>query len=79
MQKPAKVELRRDAARRAFQEVLAEIGPLSVDMVADAAKGNVAVIKVAADSDARHGIEERIRDKMKAFPIGYVVQWSEHA
>ena len=35
--------------------------------------------KVAADSDARHGIEERIRDKMKAFPIAYVVQWSEHA
>ena len=43
-------------------------------------KGNVAVIKVAAGAaDARHGIEERIRDKMKAFPIAYVVQWSEHA
>jgi fatty-acyl-CoA synthase len=79
VQKPAKVELRRDAARRAFQEVLAEIGSLSVDMVADAAKGNVAVIKVtAAATDARHGIEARIRDKMKAFPIAYVVQWSEH-
>jgi fatty-acyl-CoA synthase len=79
VQKPAKVELRRDAARRAFQEVLAEIGPLEVQMVADPTKGNVAVIKIAAGTEARHGIEARIRDKMKAFPIAYVVQWSEHA
>jgi fatty-acyl-CoA synthase len=78
VQKPAKVELRRDAARRAFQEVLAEVAPLHVDMVADPVKGNVAVITIAAGAaDPRHGVEEQIRDKMKAFPIAYVVQWSE--
>jgi fatty-acyl-CoA synthase len=80
VQKPAKVELRRDAARRAFAEVLADVGPLTVEMVTDPTKGTMAVIRVAAGaSDARRGIEKRIRDKMKAFPTAYVVQWSEPA
>src|SRR5215831_7142404 len=49
VQKPAKVELRRDAARRAFREVLADVAPgrsVVVEMVADPVQGDVAVIGV---------------------------------
>lgn len=78
VQKPAKAELRRDAARRAFQALLADLGPLRVDMIADPVQGLVAVIQIAAGAaDQRHGVEQQIRDKMQAFAIAYVVQWSE--
>ena len=48
--KPAKVQLRLDAAKRAFTAALADVagqGGVSVDMVADAKQGHRAVIKVA--------------------------------
>ncbi len=81
VQKPAKLELRRDAARRAFREVLAGVadGKLAVDIVADPVKGNVAVITVAAAPDARSGVEETISERMKAFATSYTVQWADDA
>ena len=48
--KPAKVQLRLDAARRAFTAALADVagaGRVSVEMVADAKQGNRAMIQVA--------------------------------
>ncbi len=79
VQKPAKMELRRDAARRAFQEVLADVGDgaLIVDMVADPVKGNVAVINVAGAAGRRSAVEETINERMKAFAVAYVVRWKE--
>jgi fatty-acyl-CoA synthase len=80
IQKPAKVELRRDAARRAFSAVLADVadGGARVDVVADPLKGNVAVIRVAARAtDGRRDIEEQIRDRMQAFSTAYRVEWIE--
>ena len=53
--KPAKVQLRLDAARRAFTAALADVagdGRVSVDMVADAKQGNRAVIEVAPPAGA---------------------------
>jgi fatty-acyl-CoA synthase len=77
VQKAAKVELRRDAARRAFEHVLADVCPLTVNMLPDPVKGNVAVITVTARAaTVPDGIEERIRDKMKSFATAYVVQWA---
>ena len=77
VQKPAKAELRRDAARRAFRDVLADVadGNFSVDIVADPVKGNVAVISVSGPAALRLGIENRIHERMKAFAFAYVVQW----
>jgi len=78
VQKPAKAELRRDAARRAFRQVLADVaeGDLSVDILADPVKGNVAVISIAGPAAGRKDVEERIREHMKAFAFPYVVQWT---
>jgi fatty-acyl-CoA synthase len=79
VQKPAKMELRRDAARRAFQEVLADVGDgaLTVDIVADRVKGNVAVINVAGAAAGRRAVEEKVNERMKAFAVAYRVQWKE--
>ena len=82
--KPAKVQLRNDAARRAFQALLADVTDSSakvlVDMISDSIKGNVARIRIATDpTAARRDIEARIHERMKAFPIAYVVQWTEPA
>jgi fatty-acyl-CoA synthase len=77
VQKPVKTELRRDAARRAFREVLTDVadGKLAVEMVADPVKGMIAVISVAAD--VPRAVEEQINARMKAFPIAYRVQWTD--
>jgi fatty-acyl-CoA synthase len=80
IQKPAKVELRRDAARRAFGAVLADVadGGARVEVAADPLKGNVAVIRLAARAtDSRRDIEEQIRDRMQAFSTGYRIEWIE--
>ncbi len=74
--------MRNDAARRAFQALLADVtdspANLMVEIVADPIKGNVARIRIAPGSTpARRDIEARIHDRMKAFPIAYVVQWTE--
>jgi fatty-acyl-CoA synthase len=79
VQKPAKMELRRDAARRAFSEVLAGIsdGKLAVEIVSDPVKGNTAVISVAAAADARLDVETKINERMKAFATPYALRWME--
>lgn len=78
--KPAKVQLRLDAARRAFTTALADVagsGRVSVDMVADPKAGNRAVIKVAPGADTtRAQVEERIRETMKFYPTPYAIEWS---
>jgi fatty-acyl-CoA synthase len=78
VQKPAKVELRRDAARRAFREVLSGVadGKLSVDVVPDPVKGNLTMISVAAAADARRALEEKINERMKAFSSAYSIRWT---
>jgi fatty-acyl-CoA synthase len=79
VQKPAKVELRRDAARRAFLEVLEDVadGTLAVDIVADPVKGNLAVISASGAVSGRGAVEEKINERMKAFAVAYRVQWKE--
>ena len=78
--KPAKVQLRLDAARRAFTAALADVaghGGVSVDMVADAKLGNRTVIKVSAPAGASRGeIEDRIREKMKYYAMPYEIAWA---
>jgi fatty-acyl-CoA synthase len=77
--KPAKVQLRLDAARRAFTSVLADVagdGRVSVNMVADAKQGNRAVITVVPQAGAsRPDIEDRIRERMKYYPTSYEIEW----
>jgi fatty-acyl-CoA synthase len=80
--KPAKVKLRLDAARRAFTADLAGIAgggaSITVDMVADPQKGNLAVIKVDnAEGARRSDIEARIRERMRYYPTAYAITWSE--
>jgi fatty-acyl-CoA synthase len=78
--KPAKVQLRLDAARRAFTAALADVagsGRVSVDMVADAKQGNRAVINIAPLADAdRSEIEARVRERMKYYPTSYTIEWA---
>jgi fatty-acyl-CoA synthase len=78
--KPAKVQLRLDAARRAFTAALADVagaGRVSVRMVADAKQGNRAMIEVAAaDGANRAEIEGRIRERMKFYATPFSVEWS---
>ena len=78
--KPAKVQLRLDAARRAFTAALADVagsGRVSVDMVADAKQGNRAVINIAPPADAnRSEIEARVRERMKYYPTAYTIEWA---
>ncbi len=80
VQKPAKVELRKDAARRAYREVLADVAPgIAVEMVADPLKGTRADIRLAARPEARRDIEALIHDRMKGFAVSYNVQWIDSA
>jgi fatty-acyl-CoA synthase len=78
--KPAKVQLRLDAARRAFTAALADVagdGRVSVDMVADAKQGNRAVITVVPHAGAnRQEIEDRIRERMKYYATPYEIEWA---
>jgi fatty-acyl-CoA synthase len=74
--KPVKSWLRTDAARRAFREVLADLGgadKVTVEVVADPLKGQLAVITVA-DDGARGAIEPQIHARMKAFTIAYRIE-----
>src|SRR5262245_54362237 len=78
VQKPAKVELRRDAAQRAYRDALAGImdGALAVELVADPVRGSVAVIKLAGARQRRSELEDMIRERMKPFPVTYTVEWT---
>jgi fatty-acyl-CoA synthase len=78
--KPAKVQLRLDAARRAFSAALADVagaGRVSVRMVADPKQGNRAMIQVAPPAGAdRADIEGRIRERMKYYATPFSVEWA---
>ena len=78
--KPAKVQLRLDAARRAFTAALADVagaGRVSVRMVADPKQGNRAMIDVAPPAGAdRADIEGRIRERMKYYATPFSVEWA---
>ena len=78
VQKPAKLELRRDAACRAFREVLADIadGKIAVDMAADPVNGNMAVISVTCTRDAQRDLEGKIHERMKGFAVPYAIRWT---
>jgi fatty-acyl-CoA synthase len=81
--KPAKVQLRLDAAKRAFSAALADVagsGRVTVSMVADAKQGNRAVVNIALPADAnRAEIEERVRERMKYYSTSYAIEWVEGA
>lgn len=78
--KPAKVQLRLDAARRAFTVALADVAGsdgVSVNMVPDAKQGNRAVIRVAPVAGAsRQAIEDSIRERMKFYSTPYEIEWA---
>jgi fatty-acyl-CoA synthase len=78
--KPAKVQLRLDAAKRAFSAALADVagsGRVTVSMVADAKLGNCAVVNIAPAADANRGeIEERVRERMKYYSTSYAIEWA---
>jgi fatty-acyl-CoA synthase len=78
--KPAKVQLRLDAARRAFTAALADVvggGQIGVSMVADAKKGHRAAIQVTPAAGAnREEIEGHIRERMKYYSTAYEIEWA---
>ena len=75
--KPAKVQLRLDAAKRAFTAALADVagdGGVSVDMVADPKQGTRAVIKITSPAGSNLGeIEDRVRERMKYYSTPYEI------
>jgi hypothetical protein len=78
--KPAKVQLRLDAARRAFTAALADVageGGVSVDIAADLKQGTRAVIKVTpSKAPTQSEIEDRIRERMKYYSTSYEIVWA---
>jgi len=79
--KPAKPQLRRDAAQRAFAAVLGEAAgdqaSVSIAVEPDGTSGNKAVITLtASDSKAKADVEQRIRKVMSAYPIAYEIAWT---
>ena len=80
--KPAKPLLRRDAAQRAFQSVLAEaIGDaarINVEVVPDDATGSRAVITIVAPRTAgKTEVEQRVRALMSRYAVAHRIDWSE--
>lgn len=78
--KPAKVQLRRDAAQRAFTAVLADaVGAdarVAVEIVSDAEAGSKAVVTVTmAPGRAKAEIERRIVEAMKPYAMAYAIAW----
>jgi fatty-acyl-CoA synthase len=77
--KPHKVQLRFDAARRAFTSALAAaLGPdlgIGVEVGTDATSGTLVTLTVPAP-EARSAIESQIREVMKAYTTHYVVKWT---
>jgi len=75
--KPAKVQLRLDAAQRAFTAALADIGNVTVTMMPDAKQGHRAVISVTAPAGAgRQAIEDSIRERMKFYATPSEIVWA---
>ena len=79
--KPHKVQLRFDAARRAFASALAgALGHdpgIGVEVGPDATAGTLVTISVSAPTaESRRAIESRIHEIMKAYATHYVVTWT---
>jgi fatty-acyl-CoA synthase len=79
--KPAKPQLRRDAAQRAFAAVLVEAAgaaaSVAVEVVPDEASGTSVVIALSAPASAsRADVEDRIRTAMAPYPTAYAVRWT---
>src|SRR5262245_53786993 len=74
--KPAKPQLRRDAARRTLHAVLADAvgAAIDVDVVPDEAAGTRAVLTLRETENT--DVEQRIRALMSAYPMAYTIQWS---
>jgi fatty-acyl-CoA synthase len=69
VRKPAKTELRYDAARRAFEAALSGLdAKLAITVGPDEARGTIVTIRVA---DAPSGIERRIAEVMSAYTMPY--------
>ena len=79
--KPAKAQLRLDAAKRTFTAALADVASglsVSVNMIADPKQGHRAVIQVDNGSGAeRQEIESRIQERMKYYAMPYEIRWLE--
>jgi len=77
--KPAKVQLRLDAAKRAFNEALADVangGTVSVEMVTDPKSGNRALVRIANVAlGARQDVESRVQEKMRYYATPYEITW----
>ncbi|MPZ56187.1 MAG: acyl-CoA synthetase [Rhizobiales bacterium] len=79
--KPAKPQLRRDAAQRTFAGVLAEVAgaqaQVGVVVQPDDAAGTKAMITLtAADANAKADVEQRIRKAMSAYASAYAIEWT---
>ncbi len=77
--KPAKMQLRHDAAARTFLRVLGDalgrgIG-FAVSVGPDATRGTIAAIRVAAAPDKRREIEAEIHRIMKDYTMAYRIEW----
>lgn len=79
--KPAKPQLRRDAAQRTFTAVLGEAAgaaaQVGVTMQPDGSAGTKAVISLsAADAGAKADLEQRIRNVMSSYSTAYAIEWT---
>jgi fatty-acyl-CoA synthase len=78
--KPAKAQLRHDAAARTFTSVLTNAlgaaADIDVEVRQDATHGTLAIIKVASAPNARTAIEGKIGETMKAYTMAHRVDWS---
>jgi fatty-acyl-CoA synthase len=79
--KPAKVQLRQDAAARVFHAVLGQAlgreAGLVVSVGPDSARGTLATISVAAAPDKRREIEAEIHRVMKDYTMAYQLDWGD--
>ncbi len=77
--KPAKVQLREDAAARTYQAVLGSAlgGPvrLRVTVAPDLRHGTLATIRIDSTKQGRAEIEEKIARVMKDYAAAYRVDW----
>ncbi|OGA75937.1 MAG: hypothetical protein A3G27_05415 [Betaproteobacteria bacterium RIFCSPLOWO2_12_FULL_66_14] len=77
--KPSKVQLRHDAAERAFTAALAPVlgsgAGIQVKVGADATHGTLATLRVSAAGRDRDVLEKAIHEVMKAYTMRYAVKW----
>jgi fatty-acyl-CoA synthase len=77
--KPAKMQLRQDAAARTFRAVLGKAlgrdSGLAVLVGSDATQGTLAIIRIDAAPDKRREIEAEIHRVMKEYTMPYRLEW----